>query len=94
MWCNHENFLPIVHEAWNKIIPGCLMVQLSGKLKYLKHVLKKWNNEVFARVDVELKEIEGELLELEQLVQQDDSSEVENALLRCKQKHLIYMHRE
>ncbi|XP_042942794.1 uncharacterized protein LOC122276978 [Carya illinoinensis] len=70
------------------------MVKFSRKLKKLKQVLKKWNKEVFGKVEVDLKVIEEELLELENNVQQNYIQEMEVELLRCKQKHIQYLHRE
>ncbi|KAF5470749.1 hypothetical protein F2P56_011240 [Juglans regia] len=60
----------------------------------IEELWKKWNREVFGRVEVDLKEIEEELLELEMLIQQNYSLDVEAELLRCKQKHIQYLHRE
>lgn len=69
-------------------------MEFSGKLKKLKQALKKWNKEVFDRVDGDLQVIEEELLELEKNVHQDYSLDMENELLRCNQNRLQYMHRE
>ncbi|KAG2684952.1 hypothetical protein I3760_10G100800 [Carya illinoinensis] len=94
MWCLHEDFLGVVSECWRQESQGCPMVKFSRKLKKLKQVLKKWNREVFGKVEVDLKVIEEELLALENNVQQNYTQDMEVELLRCKQKHLQYLHRE
>ncbi|XP_041001583.1 uncharacterized protein LOC121247273 [Juglans microcarpa x Juglans regia] len=50
--------------------------------------------EVFGRVDADLKVIDEEIMVLENNVQQHHLQDVEFELLRCKQKHIQYMHRE
>ncbi|XP_042969044.1 uncharacterized protein LOC122301721 [Carya illinoinensis] len=94
MWCLHEEFLGVVSECWRQEFQGCPMVKFSRKLKKLKQVLKKWNSEVFGKVEVDLKVIEEELLELENNVQQNYTQDMEVELLRFKQKHIQYLHRE
>ncbi|XP_042972861.1 uncharacterized protein LOC122304669 [Carya illinoinensis] len=94
MWCLHEDFLGVVSECWSQEFQGCPMVKFSRKLKKLKQVLKKWNREVFGKVEVDLKVIEEELLAMENNVQQNYTQDMEVDLLRCKQKHLQYLHRE
>lgn len=94
MWCYHDDFLAVVRDCWNQDIQRCLMVKFSGKLKKLKQVLKKWNMEVFDRVDVDLNVIEEDILELENNVLQNYSPDMEVQLLRCKPKHIQYLHRE
>ncbi|XP_042964616.1 uncharacterized protein LOC122298830 [Carya illinoinensis] len=94
MWCLHEDFLGVVSECWRQEFQDSPMVKFSRKLKKLKQVLKKWNREVFGKVEVDLKVIEEELLALENNVQQNYTQDMEVELLRCKQKHLQYLHRE
>lgn len=54
MWGSHENFLPLVKEVWSGRLEGCPMVHVSKILKMMKGALRKWNFEVFGRVDVEI----------------------------------------
>ncbi|XP_042972679.1 uncharacterized protein LOC122304473 [Carya illinoinensis] len=70
------------------------MVRMSGKLKKLKRVLRKWNVEVYSRVELELKAIEENLIALEHNVIDNFSQQVEVELLFCKQKHLQILHRQ
>lgn len=92
MWCSRSNFLEVVHDCWEALVTGYAMVRLSQKLKKLKCVLRKWNIEVFGRVDVQQKTIEEKLNDLEQNVIQNFSQEAEIELLLCKQKHLDILH--
>ncbi|KAG6730863.1 hypothetical protein I3842_01G100500 [Carya illinoinensis] len=94
MWCLHEDFLGVVSEYWRQEFQGCPMVKFSKKIKKLKQVLKKWNREVFGKVEVDLKVIKEELLELENNVQHNYTQDMEVEILRCKQKHLQYLQRE
>ncbi|KAF5480638.1 hypothetical protein F2P56_001374 [Juglans regia] len=94
MWGTHEGFLPLVKEVWYVFIDGCPMFPISKKLKALKGALRKWNVEVFGRVEVELKALENRIVALEQSVLTDFSSQTEAELLSCKQQHLRWLHRE
>lgn len=69
------------------------MVRISSKLKRLKGVLQTWNKECFGRVEVELRRLEGRIVELESVLASQFSVQVENALLKCKQEHLRWVHR-
>ncbi|XP_018826667.2 uncharacterized protein LOC108995543 [Juglans regia] len=94
MWCTHENSLNVVREYWLQEVPCCPMIQMSIKLKKLKQVLKKWNREVFGKVESKIKMVEAELVGLEDMVINNYSREADMALLTCKQKHLLCLHRE
>lgn len=70
------------------------MVWITRKLKLLKGALKKWNKDVFGRVEMELKRLEDHIIGLEENVASNFSSQVEADLLKCKQEHLEWVHCE
>lgn len=52
MWTEHKDFLNVAKEVWNNPIHGDPLFIVVQKLKAVKMKLKKWNIEVYGRVDV------------------------------------------
>ncbi|KAF5447247.1 hypothetical protein F2P56_032815 [Juglans regia] len=71
----HDAFLSLVNEVWSMHVDGCPMFQISKKLKPLKCALRKWNIEVFGRVEVELQNLENHIVELENSVSTNYSTQ-------------------
>lgn len=80
-------FLPLVQTVWGEQIGGCAMVRISKKLKKLKNILWKWNQEVFGRVEIELKKLEDRITGLEVSLSRGYDAQAESKLLQCKQNH-------
>lgn len=59
MWGTHDGFLPLVKVVWNAHVDGCPMFRFSMELKALKSAMRKWNIELFGRVEVELRDLEN-----------------------------------
>lgn len=51
MWAEHEDFLKVVKAAWERPVRGDPFFRVVQKLKPMKVSFKKWNIEVFGRVD-------------------------------------------
>lgn len=51
MWTHHEEFLEVVKKAWDILVCGDPLFRVVQKLKSVKLGLKKWNVEIFGKVD-------------------------------------------
>ncbi|KAG6681815.1 hypothetical protein I3842_13G108400 [Carya illinoinensis] len=94
IWDSHEELISLVQLIWNSNIGGCAMFRISRKLKLLKRALKSWNQEVFGRVNVELKKLEDRIFELEVCLARNVLPQTELELLTCKQEHIQWVHQE
>ncbi|XP_042974708.1 uncharacterized protein LOC122306346 [Carya illinoinensis] len=94
MWGSHDGFLSLVEQSWGEYVEGCAMVRVSRKLKRLKHVLIKWNREVFGRVEVEINRLENQIRCLEDDLVRNFSLQVEEEMLQAKKAHLQWVNRE
>ncbi|XP_042942930.1 uncharacterized protein LOC122277118 [Carya illinoinensis] len=67
MWVAHDEFLKIVESSWKEPFPRNGLLVLAGKLKRLKVTLKRWNKEVFGRMEGTIRELEErvEVLDVE-----------------------------
>ncbi|XP_040996234.1 uncharacterized protein LOC121242446 [Juglans microcarpa x Juglans regia] len=63
--------------VWMEPVHGAGMCKLASKLKKAKIALKRWNEEVFGRVDVTIKELESRILYLEEQLKREYDQEVE-----------------
>ncbi|KAG2668051.1 hypothetical protein I3760_15G142400 [Carya illinoinensis] len=84
MWCTHENFLQCVEGVWREPVPRTGLVCLAAKLKKLKPVLRKWNQEIFGRVDQSIKELEAKVELLEMQLQERHVAELEHEYMQTK----------
>ncbi|XP_042964506.1 uncharacterized protein LOC122298703 [Carya illinoinensis] len=94
MWGSHDGFLSLVEQSWGEYVEGCAMVRVSRKLKRLKHVLIKWNREVFGRVEVEINRLENQIQRLEENLVTNFSLQVEEEMVQAKKAHLQWVNRE
>ncbi|XP_058741126.1 uncharacterized protein LOC131613476 [Vicia villosa] len=68
-WFEDKNFLPFIESEWNKLkVVGRSDFVLKEKLRLLKYSLRKWNVNVFGKVDLEIKEGVEEINELDEFV--------------------------
>nr|XP_033510991.1 uncharacterized protein LOC117275774 [Nicotiana tomentosiformis] len=66
MWLDVENFVELVEQWWSSYeVRGRPDSAFSKKLKLLKKDIKKWNKEVFGRVEDRKKKALGRLEELD-----------------------------
>ncbi|XP_042980145.1 uncharacterized protein LOC122310315 [Carya illinoinensis] len=84
MWCTHENFLQCVEGVWREPVAGTGLVCLAAKLKKLKPVLRKWNQEIFGRVDQSIKELEAKVELLEMRLQEGHIAKLEHEYMQTK----------
>lgn len=77
-WLDHEAFLPVISSVWNSLaIKGRANFIIKEKLKVLKEALRKWNNEVFGYLDLDVDKAVLSINELETLESEDQVSDVE-----------------
>lgn len=68
-WFEDKNFLPFIEYEWNKLkVAGRSDFVLKDKLRLLKGSLRKWNVNVFGKVNLEIKEGVKEINELDDFV--------------------------
>ncbi|KAK4426962.1 hypothetical protein Salat_1465000 [Sesamum alatum] len=58
-WVHHPDFMTVVAASWESPTSCVGMVNLTAKLKRLKHRLKAWNKEVFGDIFAHLNAAEG-----------------------------------
>ncbi|XP_042952180.1 uncharacterized protein LOC122289263 [Carya illinoinensis] len=70
--------------VWREPVSGTGLVCLAAKLKKLKLVLRKWNQEVFGLVNQSIKELEAKVKLLEMRLQEGHVAELEHEYLQTK----------
>ncbi|KAL9238989.1 hypothetical protein vseg_013350 [Gypsophila vaccaria] len=58
MWGASDKFLPLLHQHWNKELPGTHMFKLAKKLKLLKPVFKELNKDRYNDIEVNTEAME------------------------------------
>ncbi|XP_042964017.1 uncharacterized protein LOC122298309 [Carya illinoinensis] len=94
MWTDHADFLSFVEGIWNQAGFGAGLFKLSSKLKRLKVALRDWNQRVFGRTDVIIKELEQRIDRIENSLQNSYSIEDDNDLLAANLELLTWKGRE
>ncbi|KAL7179908.1 hypothetical protein ACSBR1_043165 [Camellia fascicularis] len=68
MWLQFDGFLEVVRGWWTSyVVTGSPSCRLAQKLKLLKGDLKRWNKEVFGRLEVQKAEVMALLHSLDKL---------------------------
>src|SRR4051812_40938113 len=69
-WLNHEGFKPFLEDCWNSLsnIRGRPGFILKEKLFKLKHMIRRWNREVFGILDLDVNNAISNLNKLDALV--------------------------
>lgn len=68
MWLQVSDFEDRVDAWWNGyVVTGTPSFRLASKLKMLKGDIRKWNKEVFGRVEVKIRELINEVGEMERV---------------------------
>ncbi|XP_042958231.1 uncharacterized protein LOC122293850 [Carya illinoinensis] len=94
MWTDHADFLSFVEGNWNQDGLGSGLFKLSFTLKRLKVALRDWNQRVFGRTDVIIKDIEQRIDRLDNSLQNSYSIEDDNDLLAANLELLTWKGRE
>ncbi|KAG2665638.1 hypothetical protein I3760_15G017300 [Carya illinoinensis] len=94
MWCTHEKFMTCVEESWREEVMGMGLVRLAAKLKKLKPVLRRWNKEVFGRVDQSINDLEKHVDVLEAQLQEGFRPDLEQQYIRTKTELEVWEKRE
>ncbi|XP_026438855.1 uncharacterized protein LOC113337378 [Papaver somniferum] len=90
VWTTHPDFLKVIAESWIEECSGNHAVIFLNKLKRLKHVLKKWNCEVFGDLRIKLKQDDEEVLSTTLLSNVDpENIELLNNLVTARGKQEI-----
>ncbi|XP_041001642.1 uncharacterized protein LOC121247343 [Juglans microcarpa x Juglans regia] len=83
-----------VDEVWREEVTGTCLFLLVAKLKKLKLALRRWNKEVFGRVDRSIQELEENMDGLEVRMQEGVLPELEHEYLRTKADLKLWENRE
>ncbi|XP_028086221.1 uncharacterized protein LOC114287139 [Camellia sinensis] len=88
-WTLNPNFKTFVHKMWAEShIDGWARFKYLRKLKALKVALKRWNLEVFGKVEFKLKQLEEELHDLDLAAEQKLFIDTEKSRRReVQEKH-------
>ncbi|CAL5341169.1 unnamed protein product [Camellia sinensis] len=82
-WCLHPNFKIFVQKIWTEShVNGWAGFKCLRKLRLLKEALKRWNLEVFGKVDFKLKQLEKEIHVLDLVAEQRLLTDAERSTLR------------
>ncbi|CAN0825290.1 LINE-1 retrotransposable element ORF2 protein [Linum grandiflorum] len=86
MWILHDDFLPFISGWWSEChIRVDSLGSLAKKLKLLKDHLKRWNKDIFGRVESQISEIAAQISSLD--VKEEEGSFSENDRInRCNLK--------
>lgn len=74
MWKYHEDFLYIVEEAWKIEVKGDPMYAVGERMKSVKAKLKRWNREVFGRIDVKVENLRRQMFQVQDARRIDPSN--------------------
>ncbi|XXG67241.1 hypothetical protein AAC387_Pa06g0633 [Persea americana] len=86
MWLNHSSFLEVFNQAWQIPVSGNPPFILHQKLKALKKCLKKWNVEVFGRLNSNIQAAEEDLFLCQQSFDSNPTDSSANLLISAKAK--------
>ncbi|XP_028085234.1 uncharacterized protein LOC114286280 [Camellia sinensis] len=82
-WCLHPQFKIFVQKIWAEShVNGWAGFKCLRKLRLLKAALKRWNLEVFGKVDFKLKQLEEEIHVLDLVAEQRLLTDAERSTLR------------
>ena len=65
MWITHPSCRDVVSKAWEWQSSGSRASKLRNKLNNIKTVARKWNREVFGRVEIDIKSKMDQLQQLQ-----------------------------
>lgn len=65
IWFTYVDFRNIIKKSWEKPMEGGGLFCLAKKLKHQILILRKWNAEIFGRVDQNIQHLEDGLVRLE-----------------------------
>ncbi|XP_058755007.1 uncharacterized protein LOC131628158 [Vicia villosa] len=66
-WFSSEAFIPFVMKEWNSFdVKGRGDFILKEKLRLFKEVLKRWNKEVFGKIDLEVEDVVHEINDVDE----------------------------
>ena len=74
-WMNHQEFMPILIEAWDVEMDGNPMMRLFRKLNRVKVSLKNFNKKFFNRISIQVTDIKSKLDNLQRALDIDGSNE-------------------
>ncbi|XP_042983381.1 uncharacterized protein LOC122312796 [Carya illinoinensis] len=94
MWVAHEEFLKIMESSWKELFPGNGLLVLAGKLKRLKVTLKRWNKEVFGRMEGTIRELEERVEVLDVELQNQYTRKLECDFLKASNELDQWVQRE
>ncbi|KAG2684189.1 hypothetical protein I3760_10G065300 [Carya illinoinensis] len=69
MWTDNEDFLSFIKGVWNQVRFGFGLHKFSSKLKRVKVALREWNQRVFGRTTVIIKDLESRIERLDNRLQ-------------------------
>ncbi|XP_060198361.1 uncharacterized protein LOC132627183 [Lycium barbarum] len=90
-WTEHEQFLEVVKEVWDKECQGNPLWILHQKLKKTASRLNRWSRETFGNVHENPKKWESDIMALEQKLLEDNNEGNMTNLSRTKVGYIQYL---
>ncbi|XP_027150357.1 uncharacterized protein LOC113750596 [Coffea eugenioides] len=84
IWASNPDFLDVIWATWDQVVHGSSLRVLCAKLLRTRTMIQQWNKQHFGNIFNVVREMEAELLRLEDGISNSESEEDHDELHRAR----------